>query len=62
MKSLLISLLLLSVGNCALRTTFTSDTKAISFNQNNSHNPDSLAERIRRVENGLLPPVIFNGQ
>jgi CubicO group peptidase (beta-lactamase class C family) len=61
MKFLLISLLMLSISNCSLQTTFTPDTKAI-LNQNIVQNQDSLAERIRRVENGLLPPVIFKGQ
>jgi CubicO group peptidase (beta-lactamase class C family) len=62
MRFLLISLLLLFAGNCARQTASTPDAKIISVNQNISQNQDSLAERIRRIENGLLPPVIFQGQ
>ncbi|HEV2800715.1 MAG TPA: serine hydrolase [Pyrinomonadaceae bacterium] len=62
MKFFLILSLSLSVGNGLFTASFTPKGKAIDARQNDAPNQNSLAERIRRVESGLLPPVIFKGR
>lgn len=66
MKFLFISfsLLLILVGGL-LPVALMRETKAVDFNRSDSlaaSGQDNLAERIRRVESGLLPPVIIKSQ
>jgi CubicO group peptidase (beta-lactamase class C family) len=59
---LLLVLVLLAVSTLAIVTPFESPAKSAASARRASQSETGFAERIKRVEEGLLPPVIIKGQ
>jgi CubicO group peptidase (beta-lactamase class C family) len=59
---LLFAFVLLAVSALAIVTPFELPAKSVAADHLASQTESGLAERIKRVEEGLLPPVIIKGQ